>query len=42
MISDSKGPVHLENLYKRKDGSIFTGNLHAWAVYDKEGKPLIC
>ena len=40
MISDSKGPVHLENQYKRKDGSIFTGSLHAWAVYDKEGKLL--
>jgi PAS domain S-box-containing protein len=40
MISDSKGPVHLENQYKRKDGSIFAGSLHAWAVYDKEGKLL--
>ncbi|MFZ0927932.1 MAG: PAS domain S-box protein, partial [Syntrophobacteraceae bacterium] len=33
-------PIHTENLYKRKDGSIFTGNLHAWAVRDREGKPL--
>jgi PAS domain S-box-containing protein len=40
MISDAKEPIHLENLYKRRDGSIFPGNLHAWAVRDREGKVL--
>ncbi len=40
MILDARGPIHTENLYKRKDGSTFTGNLHAWAVRDREGKPL--
>ncbi|MGA3115424.1 MAG: PAS domain S-box protein [Syntrophobacteraceae bacterium] len=40
MILDARGPIHTENLYKRKDGSIFTGNLHAWAVRDTEGKLL--
>jgi PAS domain S-box-containing protein len=38
MILDAKGPIHTENLYRRKDGSIFTGNLHAWAVRDRQGK----
>ncbi|MGA2227945.1 MAG: PAS domain S-box protein, partial [Syntrophobacteraceae bacterium] len=40
MILDARGPFHSENLYKRKDGSIFPGNLHAWAVRDREGKLL--
>ena len=40
MILDAKGPIHAENLYRRKDGSTFTGNLHAWAVHDREGKLL--
>ncbi|MFZ0931851.1 MAG: PAS domain S-box protein [Syntrophobacteraceae bacterium] len=40
MILDAEGPIHTENLYKRKDGSTFTGNLHAWAVHDTEGKLL--
>ena len=40
MILDAKGPMHAENLYRRKDGSIFTGNLHAWAVRDREEKLL--
>jgi len=40
MILDAGGPIHIENRYKRKDGSVFTGNLHVWAVRDKEGKPL--
>ena len=40
MILDTKGPVRVENLYRRKDGSIFKADLHAWAVHDKEGKLL--
>ncbi len=40
MILDANGPVHAETLYKRRDGSIFTVNLHAWAVRDGEGKIL--
>ena len=40
MILDAKGPIRAENRYRRKDGSIFTGNLHAWAVRDREGKLL--
>ena len=40
MIFESEGPIRAENLYRRKDGSIFTGNLHAWAVRDREGKLL--
>ena len=40
MILDGKGPINAENQYKRKDGSIFTGNIHAWAVRDTDGKLL--
>ena len=40
MILSAEGPVRCENLYRRKDGSVFTGNLHAWAVRDREGKLL--
>ncbi|MGP0044511.1 MAG: PAS domain S-box protein [Syntrophobacteraceae bacterium] len=40
IMLDTKRPVHAESLYGRKDGSIFTAALHAWAVRDKEGKPL--
>ncbi|MFZ0931385.1 MAG: PAS domain S-box protein [Syntrophobacteraceae bacterium] len=40
MIFDAEGSIRAENLYRRKDGNIFTGNLHAWAVRDREGKPL--
>jgi PAS domain S-box-containing protein len=35
MVHDAKGPVHAEILYKRKDGSTFTGNLHLWEVRDR-------
>lgn len=38
MIMESAGPIRLENLYKRKNGSTFIGNLHAWSVRDREGK----
>ncbi len=40
MILSGEEPVHCETLYRRKDGSVFTGNLHAWAVRDREGKLL--
>ena len=40
MVMDAKGPIRVENRYRRKDGSIFTGNLHAWAVRDREGNLL--
>jgi PAS domain S-box-containing protein len=31
-------PVNIENRYRRKDGSIFVGNMHKWAVHDEDGK----
>ncbi len=34
---DLKG---FENLYRRKDGSLFTGTLHVWPVRDAEGQLL--
>jgi PAS domain S-box-containing protein len=40
MILDAKRPIHAESLYRRKDGSIFTGNLHVWAVRDGKGELL--
>jgi PAS domain S-box-containing protein len=40
MIFDTEGPIRAENLYRRKEGNVFTGNLHAWAVRDREGELL--
>jgi PAS domain S-box-containing protein len=40
MIFDTEGPVRVENIYRRKDGNVFTGNLHARAVRDREKKLL--
>ena len=38
VILDTKRPVRTEDLYRRKDGSIFTADLHVWGVHDTEGK----
>ncbi len=40
LISDAGGPISAENRYRRKNGDLFTGNLHAWTVRDGEGKLL--
>jgi PAS domain S-box-containing protein len=40
MLLDGEGSVRAENLFRRKDGSIFTADLHIWTVCDKEGKLL--
>jgi PAS domain S-box-containing protein len=37
MIFASPNAIRVENLYKRKDGSLFTGVLHAWRVHDASG-----
>jgi PAS domain S-box-containing protein len=37
MILQSPLPITVENLYRRKDGSVFTGILHAWKVKDRAG-----
>jgi PAS domain S-box-containing protein len=37
-ILETRGSVHTENRHRRKDGSSFICNLHAWAVYDADGK----
>jgi PAS domain S-box-containing protein len=36
MVHDAKGPIHLENRYRRKDGSTFSGNLHLWEVLGRD------
>ena len=36
-ILNSTGPFKVENRYRRKDGSIFTGMLNAWPVKDRDG-----
>ncbi|MBN1284172.1 MAG: PAS domain S-box protein [Anaerolineae bacterium] len=36
-IMASRLPIRMENRYRRKDGSIFTGNLHIWRVDDEDG-----
>jgi PAS domain S-box-containing protein len=38
MIMESRAPVVVENLCKRRDGSTFVGSLHAWGVYDEQGR----
>ncbi|MDR3568919.1 MAG: ATP-binding protein [Syntrophobacteraceae bacterium] len=40
MVLKATEPVHVENRFKRRDGSLFTCNIHAWAVRDKQGKLL--
>ncbi|MGA2401869.1 MAG: PAS domain S-box protein, partial [Syntrophobacteraceae bacterium] len=40
VILETGEPVCVENLYRRKDGSIFTANLHLWTVRDNKGKNL--
>lgn len=32
----TRTPIHVDNEYRRKDGTHFIGNLHAWAVFDKD------
>jgi PAS domain S-box-containing protein len=39
LLSDEV-PVHSENIYRRRDGSVFTGNMHKWAVRDEQGRIL--
>ncbi|MDJ0721438.1 MAG: PAS domain S-box protein [Desulfobacterales bacterium] len=39
LLSD-KVPVHSENIFRRRDGSKFTGNMHKWAVRDEKGRLL--
>jgi len=41
IIEEAKGPVQVENLYRRKDGSTFVGNLHAWIATDSGGQPVL-
>ena len=40
-VQGAKGPVHVENLYKRKDGSTFVGNLHLWHAADADGRSIL-
>jgi PAS domain S-box-containing protein len=37
LILGSGGPVQVENLYRRKDGGVFTGMLHAWVLREEDG-----
>jgi len=36
-----QGPYRADNIFKRKDGSTFAGNLHAWAVRIEMGNSCI-
>jgi len=40
IMLEAKGPVLIENLYRRNDGKTFTGNLHIWPVRDRDGNLL--
>ena len=37
MIKNAGQSLQVENVYKRKDGSSFIGNLHAWSVRENKG-----
>ena len=37
MIKQAGQSLQVENVYKRKDGSTFIGNLHAWSAQDGKG-----
>ncbi len=36
-ILNSRTPIQVETHYRRKDGTTFIGNLHAWAVWSEMG-----
>jgi PAS domain S-box-containing protein len=38
MVIERSGPIRIENEYRRRDGSLFIGNLSAWAVYNERGE----
>jgi two-component system cell cycle sensor histidine kinase/response regulator CckA len=38
LVIESDGPIKVETQYRRKNGDIFFGNLHAWAVRDDDGR----
>jgi two-component system cell cycle sensor histidine kinase/response regulator CckA len=38
LILESTASLKIENQYRRKDGSVFTGNLVVWQVKDAEGR----
>ncbi|MBF0495219.1 MAG: PAS domain S-box protein [Deltaproteobacteria bacterium] len=40
LILDADQPIQITNQYRRKDGSVFTGNLQAWQVTDADGQLL--
>ena len=38
LMTTSDGPVKIETLFRRRDGTFFTGDLHAWRVKDRTGR----
>lgn len=40
LMTDNPNLRSFENIYRRKDGSTFTGNLHIWPVFDADGSLL--
>lgn len=39
-IIETRGPIQLEEQYQRKDGGLFTANLHAWTIRDASDRIL--
>jgi PAS domain S-box-containing protein/putative nucleotidyltransferase with HDIG domain len=37
-IVRTRAPINVDNEYRRKDGTHFIGNLHAWAVFGKDDR----
>ena len=40
LVMENPNLRSFENVYRRKDGSTFTGNLHIWTVFDANGRLL--
>jgi PAS domain S-box-containing protein len=38
LVTTSKAPIKIETRFRRRDGSSFTGDFHAWKVKDRENR----
>ncbi len=41
MIEAADGPIEMESVLKRKDGSTFVGGIHVWSAQDGRGIPIL-
>lgn len=38
LVTRSEGPVKIETVFRRRNGTCFTGDFHAWKVRDRRGR----